>query len=160
MICTKLSLDHQVYTIGSGLFQPVLPFKRRNVVTFGIDLTYNHVLFTLSISVRYKKVRADADILVKSYYDQRDQFIGDNPNNHISTGTNFQQTIKIGAIFELSGNYYKVLEDYNSSISTIQCKVMCSIIPTVSVGSTTLLDVEIFHNAVEQILNSTQQIMQ
>ena len=67
-ICTKLSLDHHVYTVRSGLFQTLLPFKRRNIVaTYGIDLTYNDVIFTLSVAVRYKKLCADSDICITCF---------------------------------------------------------------------------------------------
>ena len=44
------------------------------------------------------------------YHDQQDRVTGDDLNQHISNGTNFQETINMGAIFEFDRNYYKVLE--------------------------------------------------
>ena len=86
-----------------------------------------------------------------SYHDQQESFTGDDPNQHILDGTNFQETIKMGAIFELDRNYYKVLEDYNSLVSSIQCQVTCSIILTVPIGSTISLDAETVHCAIQHI---------
>ena len=57
------------------------------------------------------------------YHDQQDSFNGDDPNQHVSDGTtNFQETIKMGAIFELDRNYYKVLEDCNSLVFLYNAK--------------------------------------
>ena len=58
----------------------------------------------------YKNSLVDVDILVTLYHDQQDRVTGDDLNQYISNGTNFQETINMGAIFELDGNYYKVLE--------------------------------------------------
>ena len=157
----KLEQHHDIFTVGSGLFENTAPFKRRNVVTSGIDLTYNAIFFLLTVSIRYKKVQVDTDVLLKLFYESRDCYSGEQPIQEMFTidNTEYVNTIRQGAIFQHEGSYYTVDVNYESRTNLSSCTVKFSANQNINNGSTVTLHNSVIHNAILATLNSTTNII-
>ena len=71
--------------------------------------------------------------------------------------TNYEQTIKTGAIFELDGSYYRILADFNSLVDNVKCEVIFSTTPSLA-GTTHFINIDVAHREINLVLNSTQSL--